>query len=86
MSCGPSYHMTRDFDQYYMMSQVDSICRIEKIPTRLEKWSKMIASDDSTYFYQYMFIQSTDSTQTIWVLTDLDSLYRFKKKTLKITK
>lgn len=84
-SCGPLYQLTGDFDNYYIQEQVDSVCKVEKIPQNLDKWSKMTMTDDSTSFYQYMYIKSTDSSQTIWTLTDMDSLYRFKKKTLKIT-
>ena len=70
---------------YYTQEQVDSVCVVERIPKNLNKWSPMIMSDNSTTFKQYTYIKSTDSTQVIWTLTNLDSLYKFKKKTLKIT-
>ena len=85
-ACGPIYQLTNDFNHYYTQEQVDSVCNIEKIPKNLNKWSQMTQYvDDSTAFRQYIYIKSTDSTQTVWTLTNLDSLYKFKKKTLKIT-
>lgn len=84
-ACGPVYHLTNDFNCYYTQEQVDSVCKIERIPNNLDKWNQMIQIADSIPLNQYTYIKSTDSTQTIWTLTDLDSLYKFKKKTLKIT-
>ena len=37
---------------------------------------------DSTSFEQYVYIRRTDSTEIIYTITDLDSLFRIKKKTL----
>ena len=83
-ACGPTYQLVNDYDMYYTQEQVDSICVVERIPKNLNKWTLMYMSDDSTAFKQYTYIKSTDSTQVIWTLTDLDSLYKFKRKTLKI--
>lgn len=84
-ACGPIYQLTNDFNCYYTQEQVDSVCRVEKIPTNLNKWNNMVQVADSIPLNQYIYIKSTDSTRTVWTLTDLDSLYKFKKKTLKIT-
>ena len=84
-ACGPIYNLTNDFNCYYTQEQVDSVCYVERIPKNLDKWNTMNQFIDSIPLKQYVYIKSTDSTQTIWTLTDLDSLYKFKKKTLKIT-
>lgn len=84
-ACGPTYHLTNDFNCYYTQEQVDSVCRVERIPTNLNKWNTMVQIADTIPLNQYIYIKSTDSTHVVWTLTDLDSLYKFKKKTLKIT-
>lgn len=81
---GPSYLMTRNFDKYYNIHQVDSVCKVDRIPSNLDKWSRMALTDDSTAFYQYMYRKVNDSTEVVWTLTDLDTIYRFKKRTLNI--
>lgn len=83
-ACSPVYHLSNDFNHYYTQEQVDSVCRVERIPDNLNKWSPMIQYNDSIAFKQYIYIRTMDSTQIVWTLTDLDSLYKFKKKTLKI--
>lgn len=83
-ACGPIYQLSTDYDTYYTQEQVDSVCVVERIPNDLNKWTPIYMSDGSTAFKQYTYIKSTDSTQVIWTLTDLDSLYKFKRKTLKI--
>jgi hypothetical protein len=83
-SCGPTYQISKDFDKYYYSRyQIDSICKVDKIPTNLDKWSKMSYAGDTTTLSQYMYRRSNDSLEVVWTLTDLDSLYRFKKRTLK---
>lgn len=84
-ACGPIYQLSTDYDTYYTQEQVDSVCVVERIPKNLNKWTPIYMSDGSTAFKQYTYIKSTDSTHFIWTLTDLDSLYKFKRKTLKIT-
>ena len=81
---GPSYLMTRNFDKYYNIHQVDSICKVERIPSDLNKWSRMAMTDDSTAFYQSMYRKANDSTEFVWTITELDTVYRFKKRTLNI--
>lgn len=81
---GPSYLMTRNFDKYYNIHQVDSVCKIERIPSDLNKWSRMAMADDSTAFYQYMYRKANDSIEFVWTITELDTVYRFKKRTLNI--
>ena len=84
-ACGPTYQLYNDYNMYYTREQVDSVCMVERIPKNLNKWVPISMSDDSTAFKQYTYIKSTDSTHFIWTLTDLDSLYKFKRKILKIT-
>lgn len=84
-ACGPTYQLFNDYNMYYTQEQVDSVCRAEKLPKNLDKWSSMTMYEDSSHFSQYVYIRSNDSIQVVWTLTDLDSLYKFKKKTLKIT-
>ena len=81
---GPSYLMTRNFDKYYNIHQVDSVCKAERIPSDLNKWSRMAMTDDSTAFYQYMYRKANDSIEFVWTITELDTVYRFKKRTLNI--
>lgn len=84
-ACGPIYILSGNFDNYFTQEQVDSICRADHIPMNLDKWDKMLMIEDSTYFDQYLYIRSNDSLKCFWTLSDLDSIYRFKKKILKIT-
>ena len=44
----------------------------------------MAMTDDSTAFYQYMYRKVNDSTEFVWTITELDTVYRFKKRTLNI--
>lgn len=49
-SCGPTYYLNRNFDNYYIPEHIDSVCRVENIPINLNKWSKMTMFEDSTSY------------------------------------
>ena len=85
--CVTHYNLINDFDHKFDKEyKIDSVCNIERIPVNKNKWRKIILTTDSSYFYQYIYILNTDSTNITYTITDLDSLYRIKKKTLKIQK
>lgn len=84
-SCGPTYTLTNNFDyKFKNIKQVDSILIIENLPKNKSKYYMMIMNNDDISFNQYVYIKRTDSTEVIYTISDLDSLYRFKKKTVQI--
>ena len=85
-ACGPTYHLSKSFDKYYVEYQVDSVCNVEKIPIDFSKWSmmNMVSEVDTTYFKQYLFIRTQGGNKVIYTLSDFDTLYRFTKRTLNI--
>lgn len=86
-SCGPSYVLTNDFDYKFSdFRKVDSVCVYERLPRNWNKYNHMTMGNDSISFDQYVYVKRTDSTEVIYTLTDLDSLWRVKKKTVKIYK
>lgn len=83
-SCGPSYVLTNNFDnKLQTIEQVDSIKRIERLPISWEKYKSIVMMTETSSFEQYVYIRRTDSTEVVYTITDLDSLYRFKKKTVQ---
>lgn len=83
-SCGPSYVLTNNFDnRIKTIEQVDSIKRIENLPKSWDKYYQMTMQTESSFFKQYVYIRRTDSTEVVYTISDLDSLYRFKKKTVQ---
>lgn len=83
-SCGPSYVLTNNFNyRFNDIKQIDSVCNIERIPKNFEKYNSMVMYSDSTSFEQYVYIKRTDSTEVIYTITDLDSLYQIRKKTVQ---
>jgi hypothetical protein len=86
-SCGPSYVLTNDFNyKFNNFRQLDSVCTVERLPKNWAKYTPMVMYSDSTSFEQYVYIRRTDSTEVIYTITDLDSLWRIKKKTVQIYK
>lgn len=86
-SCGPTYILTNNFDnRLQTIEQVDSIKRIERLPISWEKYKSVVMMTETSSFEQYIYIRRTDSTEVVYTITDLDSLYRFKKKTVQIYK
>lgn len=77
--------MYNQFDSFYQREQVDSICHIEGIPSNLDKWKTYVLVDGETNdpIPQYFYISKNDSLEYVYTLTDLDSLYRFKKRVTK---
>jgi hypothetical protein len=83
-SCGPTYVLTNNFDnRLRTIEQVDSIKRIERLPISWEKYKTVVMRTETSFFEQYIYIRRTDSTEVVYTITDLDSLYRFKKKTVQ---
>lgn len=83
-SCGPTYVLTNNFDnRLRTIEQVDSIKRIERLPISWEKYKSVVMRTETAFFEQYIYIRRTDSTEVVYTITDLDSLYRFKKKTVQ---
>lgn len=83
-SCGPTYILTNNFDnKLRTIEQVDSIKRIERLPISWEKYKSVVMMTETSSFEQYVYIRRTDSTEVVYTITDLDSLYRFKKKTVQ---
>lgn len=83
-SCGPTYILTNNFDnRLRTIEQVDSIKRIEKLPISWEKYKSVVMITETSSFEQYIYVRRTDSTEVVYTITDLDSLYRFKKKTVQ---
>lgn len=83
ISCGTTYTLVNNYDYKFRHShQIDSVMEVENLPKNHKKYKKMIFYQDSTSFEQYVYIRRTDSTEIVYTITDLDSLYRIKKKTL----
>ena len=78
-SCSPTYVLRNRFDAYYSLPQVDSILSNEGLPKDLTKWnSSFMVDEDKNIIKQYMYIPKQDTA--IYVITDCDSIYRFKKR------
>lgn len=85
-ACSPyKYVLSNQFDSFYQQEQVDSICNVERIPSNLDKWKSYVLLDGETNnpIPQYFYITKNDSLEYVYTLTDLDSLYRFKKRVTK---
>lgn len=86
-SCGPSYVLTNDFNYTFdNFRQLDSVCTFERLPKNWAKYTPMVMSNDSISFEQYVYVRRTDSTEVVYTITDLDSLWRIRKKTVQIYK
>lgn len=86
-SCGPSYVLTNDFNYTFNnFRKLDSVCISERLPRNWNKYTPMIMSNDSISFEQYVYVRRTDSTEIVYTITDLDSLWRIRKKTVQIYK
>lgn len=84
-SCTPyRYIMSNSFDSYYQLNQVDSICNVEQLPP-YKTWKTYVLMDGETNdpIDQYFYIVKNDSLECVYTLTDLDTLYRFKKRVTK---
>lgn len=83
-SCGPSYVLTNDFNyKFNNFRQLDSVCTVERLPKNWAKYTPMVMYSDSTSFEQYVYVRRTDSTEVIYTITDLDSLWKIRKKTVQ---
>ena len=79
------YLLHNEFDGYYTDKQVDSICRIERIPYVGEQWRTTALRNEHTgqYVEQGFYIINQDTLTIVYSVTDMDSLYRFKKRISK---
>lgn len=90
ISCATQYTMYNSYSGKYYKNEVDSICKAEKIPYIDEyMWNMFYIKDHETQngIKQYAYIrkfknnEDKDVEQT-FIVIDLDSLYKFTKRTL----
>ena len=86
--CGTTYTLTRNFDyRFTERYKIDSVCVVERIPTDMSLWKNnaVIADNEeqTILINQYFYIIDRDSIEITYTFTDLDSLYRLKKRTLE---
>lgn len=78
--------MNNQFHIYCDQKQIDSICLVENIPyfeTDYWKSASYIDWETENEIKQYFFIIDRDTIQYVYTVTDLDSLYQFKKRVTK---
>jgi hypothetical protein len=78
--------MNNQFNTYCTYQQVDSICVVEQIPGFESNYWKSISYSDwdtKDEIKQYFYIIDKDTLQYVYTVTDLDSLYQFKKRVTK---
>lgn len=78
----PGQYMYYETDNNYTLRQIDSVCVVEGIPEDFNGWieASPIIREDGRPLYQKVFIPN-DST--VFIVTDLDSLYNFKKRVVR---
>lgn len=86
--CGTTYTLTRNFDyRFTERYKIDSVCQKENIPSNLELWKNnavvVYNEEQALLMNQYFYIIDRDSIEITYTFTDLDSLYRLKKRTLE---
>lgn len=85
IGCGSTSVLVNNYDyKFRKVEQLDSVMNVERLPKNLDKYEKMTfyIEEDSIIIKQYVYIKSNDSSSIIFTITDLDSLYRIRKKTL----
>lgn len=85
IGCGSTSVLVNNYDyKFRKVEQLDSVMKVERLPKNLDKYEKMMfyIEEDSIIIKQYVYIKSNDSSSIIFTITDLDSLYRIRKKTL----
>lgn len=82
--------MLNSYNDYVSDYQLDSLCKVEKIPyPEYEKWITLQYLDPETnkMINQYTFIKSfrnKNSDEIVYVVTELDSItYKFNKRISK---
>lgn len=77
-----------EYDVYYTEKQIDSVCQIERIPYIGEGWkqSSIINEWNNTYMNQHFYVRDMDSIIIVYIATDLDSIYKFRKRITKKVK
>lgn len=90
MSCASPYYMVHNFNGYYTDKQVDSICRVEKIPSidKKDTWVKfqMLDGESDNLITQYTYVKYVKTEESkneiTYVCLDLDTINKFTKRTL----
>ena len=80
------YIMENQINDYYNQKQIDSICILENIPDMYDNsWRNVYYLDDETgnIIDQYVYIKDQDTIQYVYTITDLDSIFIFKKRVTK---
>lgn len=75
--------MTNSIKGEYNEYQLDSICRVEKLPNDLEKWYGTLLYDYETQekINQYIFIKDSNwKNEVIYTIIVDDSTYYFTKR------
>lgn len=86
-SCGPSYVLTNDFNYTFdNFRKLDSVCIVERLPRNWNRYTPMIMIGEDVSFEQYVYVRRTDSTEVVYTISDMDSLWRIRKKTVQIYK
>ena len=84
-ACSPKI-MMNSIKGTYTMYQVDSICRVERLPDDLTEWHGTILYDYETNerIDQYVFIKEySRKNEVIYTITVDDSTYYFTKRVVE---
>lgn len=85
LSCSPRI-MMNSLKGAYNEHQLDSICRVERLPDDLSKWYGTFLYDYETSekIYQYVFIKEySRKNEVIYTITVEDSTYYFTKRVVE---
>ncbi len=90
VSCATHYTLFNSYSGKFYKNEVDSICRVEKIPYINENlWVVFYLMDHETQngIKQYTYIRKfknkdNKDVEQAFIAIDLDSLYKFTKRTL----
>lgn len=83
LGCASSSFLVNDYDyRFRNPEQIDSVIKVEHLPSGIENYKCMTFYQDSAIIKQYVYIRKTDSLEIIYTITDMDSLFRIRKKTL----
>lgn len=89
ISCSSTFKLSNAYNYNINKFQVDSICKVEKIPLiDIDKWISIpfIDSENDKQLYQYTYIKNVKNNkqkiQYTYICTDFDTIYNFKKRIL----
>lgn len=85
------YIMYNSVHGIYTKFQVDSICKIERIPSNFNKWidGSLVDYESNDSIYQYMYIKQYKGKETDEVIYNVlikDTLYQFNKRVVELNK